>query len=158
MPRRAVAAAPAAAVSPMSSTPRRSAGPAVRLTTSSTSGVAGPDPWVVSGRADCWVGQTTTVWPDFSGWKQSGTAEGLMNPRAATPTASSVITIEVISRTLRKLRTRSCSRRGGALVAGAPGSRPALGGVEVAGAPPEGRAGHRRPYPLQPGPAAATAL
>ena len=37
MPRRAVAAATAAAVRPMSSTTRRSAGPAVRLTTSSTS-------------------------------------------------------------------------------------------------------------------------
>ena len=44
-------------------------------------GVAGPDSWPVCSRADCWVGQTTTVWPPFSGWKQRGTAEGLMIPR-----------------------------------------------------------------------------
>jgi hypothetical protein len=72
---------------------------------------------VVSTRADCWVGQTTTVWPDFSGWKQSGTAEGLTMPRTATPTASRVITSEVTTRTLRKLRTRSCSRRAALLAA-----------------------------------------
>jgi len=110
MPRRAVAAATAAAVRPMSSTTSRSACPAVRLTTSSTSGAAGPDSSPVSSRADCWVGQTTTVWPDLSGWEQSGMAAGLMKPRTATPTAIKVITSEVTSSTLRKLRTRSCSR------------------------------------------------
>lgn len=36
---------------------------------------------------------------------------GLTKPRMATPTASSVMSSAVASRTLRKLRTRSCSRR-----------------------------------------------
>ena len=62
-------------------------------------------------------GQTTTVWPDRSGWKQSGTSDGLMNPRTAMPTAIRVITTEVTIRTLRKLRTRSCSRRAALLAA-----------------------------------------
>ena len=46
----------------------------------------------------------------------------------------------------------------GQVAVGSDPEQAGLGGVEIAEGPPEGRAGHRRPHPLQPGPAAAAAL
>jgi hypothetical protein len=109
------------------------------------------------------VGQTSTVGPDFSGWKHSGMVVGLRKPMTATPAASRVMNTAVATRTLRKLRTRSCSRSADELVeqaghltkhvVGRGGVQQVrLGGIEVAhrALDPRPAGVAQRPAPLVP--------
>lgn len=76
-----------------------------------------PGGWEVENDGDCALGQTTTARPDSSGAKHSGIIVGLTRPTTATTSASRVIARVVATRTLRKLRTRSCSRSAAELAA-----------------------------------------
>ena len=67
-------------------------------------------PGDVENGADCAVGQTTTASPASSGAKHNGIIVGRSKPTTASATARAAIRTVVMPSTLRKLRTRSCSR------------------------------------------------